>query len=83
MKITKNGKYLKTVFFCHSPVFGCNEGRVDEGFNFIFGHIFANIYRKIKTGFYFASVLWLCKLLLYFILDTNNFEQAIISRNYF
>ena len=43
MKMTKNGKYLKTIIFCHSPVLSCNEG-----------HIFKNIYSKIKTGFYFA-----------------------------
>ena len=52
--MTKNGKYLKTVIFCHSPVLSCNEGRVDGEFNSVFGHIFTNIYSKIKTVFYFA-----------------------------
>ena len=54
MKITKNGKYLKTVILCHSPAVSCNEELVDGGFNFISGHIFTNFYRKIKTGFHFA-----------------------------
>ena len=52
--MTKNGKYLKAVIFCHSHMLSCNEEQVDGGFNFIFGHIFTNIYSKIKTGFYFA-----------------------------
>ena len=51
--MTKNGKYLKTVFFVTlQRLLSCNE-EVYGGFNSIFGHIFTNIYRKIKTGFYF------------------------------
>ena len=67
-KVTKNDKYLKTVIFCHSPMVSCNEGWCDGGFNFIFGHIFTNIYRKIKTGFYFtiSSLALQALTILYF-----------------
>ena len=38
---------------------------------------------KLKLVFVSPLVLWLCKLLLYFILVTCNIEQVIIFRNYF
>ena len=56
---------------------------VDGRLNSVFGHIYTKNYSKIKTSLYLALVLLLCKLLLYFILVTYNFEQVIVSRNYF
>ena len=57
IKITKNGKYLITVIFCHSPVVSCNEGRVDGEFNFIFGHIFTKFTEKLELVIISPSVL--------------------------
>ena len=61
----------------------CDEEQVDGGFNFIFETYLQIFTEKSKMVFILPSVLRLYKFLLYFILVTNNFEQAIISRNYF
>ena len=47
----------------------------------VFGHILTRNYSKIKTGFYF--VFRSLTLQVFTILVTYNFEQVIISRNYF
>ena len=38
---------------------------------------------KLKLVFISPLVCLLCKILRYFVLVTENFEQAIVSRNYF
>ena len=59
-------------------------GGVDGRLNPFFGHLFTKNYCKMKTGFCFTfSSLTLQAFIVYFILVTYNFEQVIVSRNYF
>ena len=59
-------------------------GGVDGRLNPVFGHLFTKDYCKMKTGFCFTfSSLTFQAFIIYFILVTYNFEQVVVSRNYF
>ena len=49
----------------------------------VFGHIFTKNYSKIRTGSYFIFGSLTLQTFTIFFLVTYNFEQFIISRNYF
>ena len=79
--MAKNNKYLSTVIFCYSRVPSGKRGGAWRT-KFLFWTHTQRITAKLRLVFISSLVLLLCKLLLYFILVTYNFEQVIVSRNH-